>query len=166
MTEDDLKRLFEQTFYHGTTRKSWEAAAEHEFGGLFVTTRIEDALNYADEAGICEAINNEENELPENSHEAVIVSISGADLIKLLEATADRPALEMEPDWGWVGGRENLARYNGEAFNTPGWQHSLSACGCIFLSGFTEADKSAFLATAASEYEDKTEKYLSTSFRI
>ena len=166
MTEADQILLSEQTFYHGTTRKMWETAADVDHGGLFITPNLKDALSYADEAAIREAYDNEESGLDDVRPDAVVVSLSGAELVKLLDATAVRPALEIEPDWGWVDGQESLAKHEGRQFETPGWQESMAACGGLLLSGFMEADKRGFSVTAYAEMESEIEEGNSTSFGL
>lgn len=166
MTEADQTLLSEQTFYHGTTRKLWESAADVEHGGLFVTTNLKDALSYADEAAIREAYDNEECGLDGVRPDAVVVSLPGADLVKLLDATGERPALEIEPDWGWVDGQESLAKHEGRQFEMPCWQDSLAACGGFLLSGFTEADKRGFTVTPYAEMESKIEEDNPPSFGL
>lgn len=166
MTEADKNLLSEQTFYHGTTRKMWEAAADVESGGLFVPTNLEDALNYADEAAIREACDNEESGLNDIRPDAVIVSLPGEELVKLLDATGKRPSLEIEPDWGWVDGQEGLARHEGRQFEMPGWKESIAACGGLLLSGFIDADKRGFSVNDYAEMQRAIEEETPPSFGI
>lgn len=165
MTEADQTLLSEQTFYHGTTRKLWEATADVD-GGLFVTTQVDDALRYADDAAIREAYANEESGLDNVRSEAVVVSLPGAELVKLLDATAARPALEIEPDWGWVDGQESWAKHEGRQFETPSWRESIAACGGLLLSGFIDADKRGFSVTAYAEMENEVEEGNSPFFSV
>jgi hypothetical protein len=166
LNNTDLKMLSEQTYYHGTTRKLWDGTEDVEHGGLFVTTNLKDALNYADEAAIREAYDNEENGVDDVRPDAVIVSISGAELVKMLEANATRPAIEIEPDWGLVDGQESLAKYEGRQFEMPGWQQSLAACGGLLLSGFVEADKSGFLVSSYTQMEREVAEEKPPSFGL
>lgn len=143
MADDDLENLRELTFYHGTTMRLWSDAKGGNGTGLYVTTDPRDALRYAEEAAIGEAVRNEDGD--DGTVEAIVVIMPGHALVELLAA---KPAeLRLEPDWGWLDavGHANEGQ--------PHWGRSLEACSGIHVGGFSHADKERLVVVGYEDFE-------------
>lgn len=147
MADDDLEYLRELTFYHGTTMRLWSDAKGGNGTGLYVTIDARDALIYAEEAAIGEAVRNEDGD--DGAVEAIVVIMPGHALAELLAAKSAE--LRLEPDWGWVDavGHAN----GGVAVVQPHWCRSLEACGGIHVGGFSHADKEDLVVVGYDDFE-------------